>query len=60
MENIQFKDMDNELTGGILIDTCGNGLKVYIAVTNFSSKTFKNMKAAEKYMTDFHYTRAEV
>ena len=46
---IDYKRVNSELTGAIMVNEY-NGNLSYIAVTASSSKTFKSMKGAEKYI----------
>ena len=51
---IDYKKVNSELTGAIMVNGY-NGNFSYIAVS--SSKTFKSMKGAEKYMAKFNYAK---
>lgn len=53
---IDYKKVNSELTGTIMVNEY-NGNLSYIAVTASSSKTFKSMKGAEKYMAKFNYAK---
>lgn len=53
---IDYKKANSESTGSIIVNKYGGNLS-YIAVTASSSKTFKSMKGAEKYMAEFNYVK---
>lgn len=54
---IEYKKSKSELEGAITVNSnCGRDS--FIAVTASSSKTFKSMKGAEKYMNSFGYFKA--
>lgn len=54
---IDYKKANGEETGAIAVNEY-NGNLSYIAVTASSSKTFKSMKGAEKYMAKFNYIKS--
>lgn len=54
---IDYKKANGEEAGSIAVNEY-NGNLSYIAVTASSSKTFKSMKGAEKYMAEFNYVKA--
>lgn len=53
---IDYKKVNSEETGSIIVNE-HNGNISYIAVTISSSKIFKSMKGAEKYMAEFNYVK---
>ena len=53
MEVIDYKNFALDLDGSIMV----NGEKSYIAVTATTSKTFRSMKGAEKFMATLEYKR---
>lgn len=54
---IDYKNEKCELTGAIMVERCGNGQYIYIAVTAVVSKTYKSMKGAEKFMNKYNYKK---
>ena len=48
---IDYKRVNSELTGAIMVNEYNGNL------TASSSKTFKSMKGAEKYMAKFNYAK---
>ena len=54
---IDYRKENSELTGASMVDKCGNGHYIYIAVTASVSKTYKSMKGAEKFMNKYNYKK---
>lgn len=54
---IDYQKENSELTGAIMINKCGNSQYNYIAVTVSTSKAYKSMKGAEKFMNKYNYKK---